>query len=152
VDVPRAEIATSIQEWRVATDLAIRLNCPLCQTPDTSSHYRHFCTEPLAVATRNEHKERWLIADIYSCELKKTTAKALTAIYMLDAQGRHIDPGATENENCDGLVEGLIVDIGEMRPAKAALVALLKMGRPSEPMGGPPKTLNTACASSEGRY
>jgi len=91
------------------------------------------------VAARLTHKEL-LTAAIYSCELEKTTAAALTAMYMVDAQGKHVDPGATENENCDDLVEGLIVDIGEkIRPAKAALVALLKMGPSERTQGWFPK-------------
>ena len=123
--VPRKKIETSIQEWRVATDLAVRLNYPHCQLPDTNAHYRHYCTEPSVVAARRTRKEL-LTAAIYSCELEKTTAAALTAMYMLDTQGKHVDPGATENENCDDLVEGLIVNIGEkIRPAKTPLVALL---------------------------
>ena len=52
VDVPCEDIEASIQTWRVATDLAIRLNCPYCHKPDTNDHYRHFCVEPTVVAAR----------------------------------------------------------------------------------------------------
>ena len=55
-DVPQADIETSIQTWRVAADLAARLNCPHCHKPDTNDHYRHFCTEPTVVAARKKHK------------------------------------------------------------------------------------------------
>ena len=51
--------------------------------------------EHTVVAAKKKHKEL-LTAAIYACELKTTTAKALAAMYMLGAQGRHIDPGATE--------------------------------------------------------
>jgi hypothetical protein len=62
-------------------------------------------------------------------------------MYMLDAQGRHVDPGATENENCDDLVEGLIMDIGEIRPTKAALAVLFKMGASERTQGWFPNNL-----------
>ena len=52
-------------------------------------------------------------------------------MYMLDAQDRHIDPGTTEGDACENLVDGLIYNIGEIQPVKAALVALLAM-RPPE--------------------
>ena len=130
VDGPREDIEASIQAWRVAADLAVRLNCPYYQNPDTYDHYRHFCVEPTVVAAKKKHKEL-LTAAIYACELKTTTAKALTAMYMLDTQGRHMDPGATEDGACENLVDGLIHDMGGIQPAKAALVALLSMG-PSE--------------------
>ena len=54
-EVPREKIETSIQEWRATTDLAVRLNCPHCQLPDTNTHYRHYCTEPSVVAARLMH-------------------------------------------------------------------------------------------------
>ena len=88
VDAPHEEIEASIQAWRVAADLAVRLNCPYCQNPDTNDHYVHFCVEPTVVAARRKHTEL-LIAVICACELKMTTANALTAMYMLNAQGRN---------------------------------------------------------------
>ena len=104
VDAPCEDIEVSIQTWRVAADLAIRLNGPYCHKPDTNDHYRHFCVEPTVVAVRQKHKELLTVA-IYSCELKTTTAKALTAMYMLDNQGRHIGPGAIEDDACENLVK-----------------------------------------------
>ena len=83
--------------------------------------------EPTVVAARREHYKR-LAAAIYTCELKKTTAEALTPMYSLDAQGRYIYPGAIDDDACENLVDGLIITIKETKPAKAALVAFLKMG------------------------
>ena len=57
-----------------------------CQKPGTNDHYRYFCVEPTVVVVRKKHKEL-LIAAIYACELKKTTARAHTAMCALDAQG-----------------------------------------------------------------
>ena len=111
VDVPHEEIEASVQAWRVAPDLAVRLNCPYCQNPGTSDHYRHFCVESTVVTARKNHKEV-LTAATYACELKKTTAKALTAMYMLDAQDRHIDPGATKDDASENIVDRLIHDFG----------------------------------------
>ena len=113
-------------------------NCPYCQKPDTNDHYRHFRAEPTVVAAQRKYKEL-LIAAIYSCELKTTTAKALTAMYMLDNQGRHVDPGATEDDACENLVDGLIHDIGGIQPVKAALIALLSMGPSERTQGWFPK-------------
>ena len=90
-------------------------------------------------SSEEKHKER-LTAAIYACEPKTTTAKALTAMYMLDNQGRPIDPGATEDGACENLVDGLMRDIGGIQPAKAALAALLLMGPPERTQGWlPPK-------------
>ena len=52
------------------------------------------------MAARKKHKEL-LTAAIDACELKKTMAKAATAMYMLDAQGRHVDPGTREGDDCE---------------------------------------------------
>ena len=52
----------------------------------------HFCREPTVVAASGKH--RGLLAEaIHKCDLKKSTAMALTAMYDLDDLGRHIDPG-----------------------------------------------------------
>ena len=134
MDVPHEKIEVYTQAWRVAADLAARLNCPHCQKPDTNDHCRHFCVEPTVVAARKKHKEL-LTAAIYACELKKTTARALTAMYMIDAQGGHIDPGVTEGDASENLVGGLINDIGGIQPAKAVLTALLSMGPPERTQG-----------------
>ena len=76
-------------------------------------------------------------------------------MYSLDTQDAHMDPGATEGDECENLIDGLMIKIKEVKPAKAALFALLKMG-PTERtqvrfsnkiehgmrlLGGPLKTL-----------
>ena len=91
-DVPWEHIEASLRKWRVDTDLAMRQNCPRCKEKDT--HYLRFCREPAVVATRENHV-KLLAAAIRTCELKKSTAEALTAMYSLDTQRRHIDPGLT---------------------------------------------------------
>ena len=90
------------------------------------------------VAARQEH-HRLFAAAIYTCELKKTTAKALTAMYSIGAQGKPIDPGTTDDDACENLVDGLIVRRGEIRPAGAAMVALLKMEPTERTQGWSPK-------------
>ena len=107
----------------VAVDWAARLNCPHCQNQDTNDHYMHFYIEPTVVAARWGH-HKLVAAAIYTCELKKTTAEALTAMYSLGAQGWHIDPQAIDNDACENLVDGLIITIKEIRLVKAALIAL----------------------------
>ena len=132
-DVPREHIEAPIRKWREATDLAVRLNCSYCKEKDTNAHHLHFCREPIVLAARRKHLSL-LAAAIHTCELKKSTAKALTAMYDSDDLGRHIDPGADENGICEGLIEHLI----EADPGKSnlpgggrGLLALLQMG-PSE--------------------
>ena len=50
-------------------------------------------------------------------------------MYSLDTKGRHMDPGTTEEEDeCENLIDGLIIKIKEVKPAKAAPLALLKIG------------------------
>ena len=70
-----------------------------------------------------------------TCELKKTTAEALISMYSLDDQGRHIGPWAIESDTCEDLMDGLIIKIKEIRPAKTAMIALLKMGLPERTQG-----------------
>ena len=62
-------------------------------------------------------------------------AEPLTAMYSLDTQGRHVGPGAVGGGAYENLVSGLINQIKEVRLAKAALLALIKMG-PSERTDG----------------
>ena len=68
--------------------LAARLSDPHCHKPDTYNHYRHFCLEPTVMTARQKHKDL-LPAAIYASALKKTlkrtTAEAHTAMYILDA-------------------------------------------------------------------
>ena len=113
----------------VEADLTARLNCPHCYKPVTHDHYRHFCSEPTVVETRRGHR-RLLMAAIHTCKLKSTTAEALTAIYFLDAEGRHVDPGATDGDACGNLIDGLISRMPKGKPAKATLLALIRMGPP----------------------
>ena len=60
-------------------------------------------------------------------------------MYMLDAQGRHIDQGATEGGEYENLVDGLIIKTKEIKPTRAALIALLKMGPSERTQGRFPK-------------
>ena len=75
--------------------------------PDTNDHYGHFGIEPSAVKARRGHLEL-LVAAINTCKLKSTTARALTAIYTLDAEERHVGLGAKEGCACEDLVDGEI--------------------------------------------
>ena len=84
----------------------MRLNCPYCKEKDTNAHYMHFYREPTVVATRRKH-HGLLAAAIHKCEFKKSTAKALMAMYDLDDLGRHIDPGRKEDNVCADLVDHL---------------------------------------------
>lgn len=106
-DAPRKHIEASLRKWRVNADLATTLDCPYCKELDTNAHYLHFCTEPTVVAARQKH-HRLLAAAIHTCEPKKSRAGALTAMYTLDNQGRHIDPGAEGNGVSNALIENLI--------------------------------------------
>ena len=60
-------------------------------------------------------------------------------MYTLGAQGRHIDPGATEDDACENMVDGLIHNIGGIQPAKADPIALVSMGPPERTQGWFPK-------------
>ena len=137
--VPPSEIESSIQEWRVAADLATRLDCPHCHKPDTNDHYMHFCVAPTVVAARRKHR-KLLTEAIFACKIKRSTAKALTAMYSLDAQGRHIDPGSTDDDACANLVDGVICRVKEAAPARAALIDLAKMGPSERTQGWFPKS------------
>lgn len=57
----------------------------------------------------------------------------------LDAQGRHVDPGATDGDACENLVDGLITQIKEVKPAKAALLTLIRMEPSKRTQGWSPK-------------
>ena len=138
MSAPKNEIESSIQKWRVAADLAARLNCPHCHKPDTNDHYMHFCTAPTVVAARQQH-HKLLTQAIFACKLKKTTAQALTAMYSLDAHGRHIDPGSTDDGACAALVDEVLSRVPKAVPARAALVALMKMGPSERTQGWFPK-------------
>ena len=48
-----------------------------------------FCRDPTVAAAREKHL-RLLSAAIHTCQLKPSMAGALTAMYSLDTQGRHI--------------------------------------------------------------
>ena len=98
----------------------------------------YFYFTPTVVAARQEH-HRLLAIAIYTCELKKTTAETRTAMYSLGAQGMHIDPWTIDGDVCENLVDGLIVRRGEIRPAGAAMVALLKMEPTERTQGWSPK-------------
>ena len=76
------------------------------------------------MAARRKHL-RLLAAAIHTCELKKSTANALTATYDLGALGRHIDPEADEERICEGLIEHLIETNPGIEPARIALLVLL---------------------------
>ena len=70
INTPHTDIKTSVQAWRVAADLAARLDYPHCQKPDTNDHYQHYCLAPTVVAARQEHR-RLLATAIFTCELKR---------------------------------------------------------------------------------
>ena len=125
------DIEAYIRYWRFHTDLAERLNCPHCKVADTNDHYMHYCEEPTVVAARRKHLAL-LPAAIHRSGLKPTTARALTSIYTLGNEGRHIDPGAEDSEVCAELVDNVInSEVPAVVPARRALIALLGMG-PSE--------------------
>ena len=124
----------------MAADLAARLNYPHCQKPDKNDHYMHFCLTPTVIAARRENR-RLLAAAIFTCELKKTTAGAPAAMYSIDAQGRHIDPGKTDGGACENLVGKLIVTRENIKPTRVALIFLLKVGPTKRTYGWFPKTI-----------
>ena len=80
-DVPIGDKEASIRNWRREQDLAQRLNCPYCKEKYTNAHYMHFCREPTVVAARRKHRGL-LAAATHKCELKKFTARALTANHV----------------------------------------------------------------------
>ena len=86
--------------------------------------------EPTIAAARGKHLNL-LAAAKHTCKLKPATARALTAMYTIDSEGRHIGPGAAGGKICVDLAERLLVDIPAVEPARGALTALLEMG-PSE--------------------
>ena len=92
-------IEASTSYWRFHTDLAEQLNCTHCKVADTNDHYRHYGVESAVVAARRKHLALLAVA-IHTCKLKPTTARAPTAIYTLENEGRHIDPGAASTEEC----------------------------------------------------
>ena len=131
-------------------DLAARLNSPHYQKPNTNDHYMHFRLYPtVAAARRVQHT--LLMTAIHTCELKRNTVDARTSMYMLDAQGIHIDPGDTEGDVCENQVDGLTTKTKKIKLARAALIALLKVGPSVRTQGWFKTTSNTACASSENR-
>jgi hypothetical protein len=137
-DVQWEHIEVSVRYWRSKADLNERLNCPHCKVPDTNDHYRHYCVEPTVVAARQKHLDL-LTTAIYTCKLKPTTARALTSMYTIDNDGRHIDPGARSRDECADLVENLIATIPAVAPARGALIALLEMGPSERTQGWFPK-------------
>ena len=127
-------------------DLALRLNCPHCTEKDTNAHYMHFCRESTVVATRRKHRSLPPAA-IHKCELKKSTANALTAMYDLDDMGRHIDPGAKEDGVCEGLVDHLIGTNPESNRPGEPDSPFCRWGRPNELKDGSQGSLATGCSS-----
>ena len=100
-------------------DLAVRLHYPFCNERGDNSHYLHSCTEPSVVAVRKKHYGLRTTA-IYTCGLKKAAVCALTAMYHLDAWGRHIDPGANGVKACKGLIDNLLAGYPIVEPARGA--------------------------------
>ena len=95
---------------------------------DTNDHYRHYCAEPTVVSARRKHYTL-LSAAIHNSELKHSTARALTSMYTLDNEGRHIDPGAEGHEVCAGLV-------GNMIKTEVPAAAPVRGGTDSSPRDG----------------
>ena len=118
---------------------------------DTNDHYRHHCIEPTVVAARRQHHT--LLAEaIHNSKLKRSIARALTAIYTLDNEGRHIDPGAAGGEVCADLVDNLInTKVPAAAPARGALTALLEMGASERMQGWFPKQFNYGMYLLQGR-
>ena len=69
-------------------------------------------------------------------------------MYSLYTQWRHMDPGGSEGDECENRI-GLIVKIKEVEPAKAALLALLKMGPTKITQGRLPDKFEHAAYASE---
>ena len=135
MDVQLEHIEASIRYWRFHTDLAKRLNCPHCKVADINDQYRHYCVGSTVVAARRKHLAL-LSAAIHKFGLKSTTAKTLTAIYTLDNEGRHIDPGAEGGEVCARLVDNLInSEVPAVEPTRGTLIALLEMSSSERTQG-----------------
>ena len=106
---------------------------------DTNDHYMPFCVEPTVVAARRKHIAL-LSAAIRKCGLKSTTAGAPTAMYTLDNEGRHIDPGVEGGEVCARLVVNMInSEVPTVGPARGTLVPFLEMSTSERTQGWLPK-------------
>ena len=85
---------------------------------DTNDHYMHYCVKPIVVAARRKHLAL-LVAAIHKSGFKSSTARALTSMYILDNEERHIDPGAKGREVCADLVVNMIAsEVPAVVPAR----------------------------------